>query len=106
MRRSLCVGLIFDAQFEFTPAWWPEHTPKRQRRGLIPAWGEAPRTNGAVLYQRGAKPHDKAPSTTTFLNPRAESPPYYIPFRVFRVLSRLKPPGAVAEPAEPGNLTA
>jgi len=38
--EALCVGLIFEAQFEFTPGRWPEHTPKRQRRGLIPAWGE------------------------------------------------------------------
>ena len=37
--------------------------------------------NGAALYQRGAKPHDKGHLEITFHNPRAESPDYYC--RVF-----------------------
>jgi len=33
--------------------------------------------NGAVLYQRGAKPHDKGHLDIIFHNPRAESPDYH-----------------------------
>ncbi|NLH73473.1 MAG: hypothetical protein GX456_10515, partial [Verrucomicrobia bacterium] len=32
--------------------------------------------NGAVLYQRGAKPHDKGHLDIIFHNSRAESPDY------------------------------
>ncbi|NLH73261.1 MAG: hypothetical protein GX456_09430 [Verrucomicrobia bacterium] len=32
-----------DGDLGFTPDRWPEQPPKRQRRGLIPAWGAAPR---------------------------------------------------------------
>jgi len=40
-----------------------------------------------------------------FHHPRAESPPYYIPFRIFRVISRLKPTWGVAQARESHRLT-